>query len=47
MNTFKTPPTQNHHLESVSTSPEFFAQQIFLSAGPISDTIVIRVLYTI
>lgn len=27
---------QNHHLESVSTSPKFFARCIFLAVGPIS-----------
>ena len=26
---------QNHHLTSISTSPQFFARQIFYSAGPI------------
>ena len=28
---------QNHHLESVSTSPEFFARPNFLGVGPISS----------
>ncbi len=27
---------QNHHLESVSTSPKFFTRRIFLAVGPIS-----------
>ncbi len=27
---------QNHHLESVSTSPKFFTRHIFLAVGPIS-----------
>ena len=30
---------QNHHHETVSTSPKFFARQFFLAVGPISATV--------
>ena len=37
--TFKNGVMQNHHLTSVSTSPQFFARPIFLDTGPISATV--------
>ena len=37
LNAFKNAPKQNHHHESVSTSPQFFARQFFLGTDPISD----------
>ena len=33
---------QNHHLTSVSTSPEKTAQQFFYSAEPISDRVFVQ-----
>ena len=33
---FKNGVSANHHLESISTSPQFFARQIFFTVGPIS-----------
>ena len=44
---FKNWVMQNHHLTSISTSPQFFARQIFFTVEPISGVHAYFVFYAV